>query len=77
MPTKTTTGVTLQDPRLFRQACYIDGAWIETSAEGVNNVIEVDNPATGEIVGTVPITSPVAGLSTSIVSRAVTQAPST
>ena len=54
MPTKTTTGVTLQDPRLFRQACYIDGAWIETSAEGVNNVIEVDNPATGEIVGTVP-----------------------
>jgi succinate-semialdehyde dehydrogenase/glutarate-semialdehyde dehydrogenase len=54
MPTKTTTGITLQDPRLFRQACYIDGAWIETSAEGARNLIEVDNPATGEIVGTVP-----------------------
>src|ERR1700682_1199763 len=54
MPTNTATGVTLQDPRLFRQACYIDGAWIETSAEGVRTVIEVDNPATGEIVGSVP-----------------------
>ena len=49
MPTKVTTGVSLQDPKLFRQACYIDGAWIEG-----RDVIEVDNPATGEVVGTVP-----------------------
>jgi succinate-semialdehyde dehydrogenase/glutarate-semialdehyde dehydrogenase len=43
--------VQLQDPRLFRQACYIDGTWVESSPQGV---IEVDNPATGEIIGTVP-----------------------
>jgi len=41
----------VQDQRLFRQACYIDGAWVESSALGT---IAVDNPATGEIVGTVP-----------------------
>src|SRR5262249_744770 len=42
-------GVTLTDPRLFRQACYIDGAWLEAAS-----TIDVDNPATGELVGTVP-----------------------
>ena len=51
MTTKTSTGVSLQDPRLFRQACYIDGAWVDTTAHGV---IDVDNPATGETIGTVP-----------------------
>ena len=39
----------MQDARLFRQACYVDGAWTEA-----RDVIEVDNPATGEIIGTVP-----------------------
>ncbi len=47
----TGTGVALQDPNLFRQACYIDGAWVDRGARGA---IDVDNPATGEIVGTVP-----------------------
>jgi len=47
--TKTAVGVELQDARLFRQACYVDGAWTEA-----RDVIEVDNPATGEIIGTVP-----------------------
>src|SRR5215510_3786911 len=51
MTTKTASGVTLQDPKLFRQACYIDGAWVENSAQGT---IDVDNPATGETLGTVP-----------------------
>jgi succinate-semialdehyde dehydrogenase / glutarate-semialdehyde dehydrogenase len=51
MVTKAFTGVTLQDSRLFRQACYVDGAWVDASASGA---IEVDNPATGDIVGTVP-----------------------
>ena len=51
MVTKNASGVTLQDVRLFRQACYVDGAWTDAAAHGV---IEVDNPATGEIVGTVP-----------------------
>ena len=50
MATKTITGVPLADQTLFRQACYIDGAW--TTAPGAT--IDVDNPATGEIVGSVP-----------------------
>ena len=51
MTTKTAVGVTLQDSKLFRQACYIDGAWVEAGAQGA---IDVDNPATGETIGTVP-----------------------
>ena len=43
--------VPLQDAKLFRQACYIDGAWIDRAAGGS---IDVDNPATGEIIGSVP-----------------------
>jgi len=45
----TTSALQLRDPKLFRQACYVDGAWITGRA-----TIDVDNPATGEIVGTVP-----------------------
>jgi succinate-semialdehyde dehydrogenase/glutarate-semialdehyde dehydrogenase len=41
----------LTDPKLFRQASYIDGAWV---AAGPNGAIDVDNPATGEILGAVP-----------------------
>jgi succinate-semialdehyde dehydrogenase / glutarate-semialdehyde dehydrogenase len=41
----------LRDPRLFRQACYLDGSWLEA---GAGKAIEVDNPATGEIIGAVP-----------------------
>ena len=26
------TGVTLTDPRLFRQACYVDGVWLAATA---------------------------------------------
>src|SRR5262245_65802156 len=43
--------ISLSDPKLFRQACYIDGAWVEASSRGA---IDVDNPATGEILGVVP-----------------------
>ena len=50
MTSTSTVGVSLQDSKLFRQACYIDGAWVE-SGQGS---IEVDNPATGETIGTVP-----------------------
>src|SRR6187200_2517360 len=49
--TSAPTGVTLTDPKLFRQVCYIDGAWVNARS---NATINVDNPATGEIVGTVP-----------------------
>jgi succinate-semialdehyde dehydrogenase/glutarate-semialdehyde dehydrogenase len=51
MANATTSGVILQNPQLFRQACYIDGAWIGSAGA---SAINVDNPATGEIVGTVP-----------------------
>jgi succinate-semialdehyde dehydrogenase / glutarate-semialdehyde dehydrogenase len=51
MAATTTTGVTLNDPSLFRQACYVDGGWIGARSGGT---LAVDNPATGEVVGTVP-----------------------
>jgi succinate-semialdehyde dehydrogenase/glutarate-semialdehyde dehydrogenase len=51
MATATVTSITLNDPKLFRQACYIDGAWV-TATSGAT--VSVDNPATGEVVGTVP-----------------------
>src|SRR5690242_3274043 len=41
----------LKDPKLFRQKCYIDGAWVD--ADG-GATIAVDNPATGDTLGTVP-----------------------
>ena len=41
----------LDDPALFRQQCYIDGAWADAD-EGAT--IEVTNPATGETLGTIP-----------------------
>ena len=43
----TVTGVTLTDDKLFRQSCYVDGAWVNAASGGT---IKVDNPATGEIV---------------------------
>ena len=47
----TDTGVRLTDPALFRQACYIDGAWVTA---GSGTTITVDDPATGQAVGVVP-----------------------
>ena len=41
----------LNDSSLFRRQNYIDGAWCDADK---GDVIEVDNPATGEIIGTVP-----------------------
>jgi succinate-semialdehyde dehydrogenase/glutarate-semialdehyde dehydrogenase len=39
----------LRDRDLVREACYIDGRWVTGAA-----TIPVDNPADGEIIGTVP-----------------------
>jgi len=47
----TSTDVSLSDGRLFRQTCYIDGAWVSARSGAT---IPVDDPATGAIVGTVP-----------------------
>jgi succinate-semialdehyde dehydrogenase / glutarate-semialdehyde dehydrogenase len=41
----------LKDPNLFRQQCYINGKWVDADS---GKTIEVNNPATGEILGTVP-----------------------
>ena len=43
--------VTLADSKLFRQQCYVDGAWIDASSGAT---IAVDDPATGLVIGTVP-----------------------
>ena len=45
------TGVELRDRGLFRQACYIDGSWVVAASAAT---ITVDNPATGDAIGTVP-----------------------
>jgi succinate-semialdehyde dehydrogenase/glutarate-semialdehyde dehydrogenase len=47
----TQASVELSDARLFRQAAYIDGRWIDARNSDVSTV---DNPATGDILGTVP-----------------------
>ena len=40
---------TLKDKSLFRQECYIAGEW-----RGSKDTINVTNPATGEVIGTIP-----------------------
>jgi succinate-semialdehyde dehydrogenase/glutarate-semialdehyde dehydrogenase len=44
--------LTLKDPTLLRQQCYVDGAWIDADGGGK---VEVTNPATGAVLGTVPL----------------------
>ncbi len=41
----------LNDGKLFRQQCYINGAWTDADS---GDSIDVTNPATGEKLGTVP-----------------------
>lgn len=41
----------LKDTQLFRQQAFIDGAWVDADN---GQTIKVNNPATGEILGTVP-----------------------
>jgi hypothetical protein len=41
----------LKDKSLFRQQCYIDGAWVDADS---GDTINVNNPATDKILGTVP-----------------------
>jgi len=45
------TEIGLSDPSLLRRQCYVAGEWIDAAAGGT---IEVTNPATGEVIGTVP-----------------------
>ncbi len=41
----------LKDAKLFRQQAYVDGAWVDADN---GQTIKVNNPATGEIIGSVP-----------------------
>jgi succinate-semialdehyde dehydrogenase/glutarate-semialdehyde dehydrogenase len=45
------TQLELKDSRLFRQQCYIDGAWLDADDK---STIGVNNPADGALLGTVP-----------------------
>ena len=48
---KGATAAEFNDARLFREACYVDGQWVQANSR---QMIDVDNPATGEIIGRVP-----------------------
>ncbi len=41
----------LTDPDLFRELCYIDGQWVGADS---GETQEVNNPASGDVMGTVP-----------------------
>ena len=43
--------IVLKDSKLFREQCYVDGAWIGADS---GKAIAVDNPATGATIGSVP-----------------------
>src|SRR5262245_52628089 len=48
---KTAAPLPLKDPKLFRQQGYINGKWADADSK---RTVDVNNPATGEILGTVP-----------------------
>ncbi len=41
----------LQDPSLFKTECYINGQWLKANG---NKTVDVTNPATGEVIASVP-----------------------
>src|SRR5258708_22034482 len=43
--------LSLKDSKLFREQCYIDGAWLDADER---KSTAVHNPATGSVLGTVP-----------------------
>ena len=45
------TKIALGEPALFRQQCHVNGGWIDAK-DGAT--LDVNNPATGEIIGAVP-----------------------
>ena len=51
MTVHTRTTIALTEPALFREQCYVNGGWLDARGGGS---IEVDNPATREVIGTVP-----------------------
>lgn len=41
----------LQNSNLFREACYIDGKWVQADS---GKTVSINNPATGEMLGKIP-----------------------
>ena len=41
----------MKDQDLFRQQCFINGQWLDADS---GKTIDVTNPATGEVIGTIP-----------------------
>src|SRR5258706_8074631 len=41
----------LKDSKLFREQCYLDGAWIDADER---KTVAVTNPATGAVLGSIP-----------------------
>ncbi|MDR6666489.1 acyl-CoA reductase-like NAD-dependent aldehyde dehydrogenase [Rhizobium sp. 1399] len=50
------SGYKLRRPELFREANYIGGQWVQADS---GRTYDVTNPATGEVIGTVPAMSAV------------------
>ena len=48
----TVQSLPLKDKSLFRQQCYINGQWADADS---GKTIDVTNPATGELLGTIPL----------------------
>jgi succinate-semialdehyde dehydrogenase/glutarate-semialdehyde dehydrogenase len=48
---KPLNGLPIKDQSLFREQCYIDGKW---AAADSGKTIDVTNPATGAVLGTIP-----------------------
>jgi hypothetical protein len=46
------TSFSLQDPDLFRRQAYVGGHWCDADNGAT---LDVNNPATGEVLGTVPL----------------------
>ena len=45
------TTIKLKDKSLFREQCIINGKWVDADS---GETVEVENPATGEVIGTIP-----------------------
>ncbi|MET1028908.1 MAG: aldehyde dehydrogenase family protein, partial [Dongiaceae bacterium] len=48
---KADVALPIKDKSLFRQQCYINGQWVDADS---GKTIDVTNPATGEVIGTIP-----------------------
>ena len=50
-PSTPLASLSLKDPKLLRQQCYVDGQWVDADN---GKTLAVTNPATGEVLGSVP-----------------------